>query len=62
MAIPTAGSHTAPIVKVVTPMESVQQAKDVLVTITEDGSIVIGGDTQAHAKGLASVLAQLAGQ
>lgn len=62
MATPAAGTHTAPIVKVVTPMESVQQTKDALVTITEDGSIVIGGDAEAHAKGLASVLAQRAGQ
>lgn len=60
MATPTPGTYTAPIVKVVPPMESVQQIKDATVTITADGSIVVGGTAEAHAKGLASVTEQRA--
>ncbi|NKW39026.1 hypothetical protein GS935_20100 [Rhodococcus hoagii] len=62
MATPTPGTYTAPIVKVVAPMESVQQVKNVTVTITAAGSIVVGGNAEAHAKGLASVTEQLADQ
>ncbi|NKT14937.1 hypothetical protein GS979_08735 [Rhodococcus hoagii] len=58
MATPAPGTHTAPIVKVVSPMEAVQQVKNVTVTITADGSIVVGGTAEAHAKGLASVAEQ----
>lgn len=60
MAIPDAGTYVAPDVRIATNMD--RSARNQRVTITADGSLIIGGDAEQQALSAAALAKFKAGQ